>query len=569
MVRHHPNEHERFSTATKAHAQEMEELLDHRTKEMKKEWDKLDSGWEALESKLNETGMSMLSSIQPSIVSLNVGGLDLNIARSVLRKKGEASSSSWTLGDLFEGCVWDKRLPRSEDGRIVLDESPVCVEELLHDGGSSQRSGNNNLPDDEKPYIGYVASALGLDLGMKVTGGSTTLQRHEIGQLTAIMQRWCPGRPRGMELLYRASRDDWSGDAFHARCGDDSPSTISLFRVKAQGANTSDSVVGGFSDVPWTARWGGFQGADSPGSFLFMLKDGNEGSHAVQPSKWGPKRGCTGVVICDPGIGPRFGSSMDLGELGDTKTLWVRNGTYDIPAGHPFLSLHGRAIADIEVFRVHQTLATFPTPPTVTGLIDCAAYFEASAMSAEEHENDVYRFGTSIAESLKDERAALHMAQRELVKANTMAAASVKALAAVYGPHTAAGVEDRVVELSVRGPRKTERMTTLLSTLQACSVLAARLDEANWPDTEEDKDAHGRRVIKDCSPLVFSKVLDVLRMKKREAWAGDDKMVGAAVLVAIKAADRAPFEEFVNMYFPGCESFVMDSVKFLDGPSGS
>ncbi|CAN0543465.1 unnamed protein product, partial [Ectocarpus sp. 8 AP-2014] len=57
--------------------------------------------------------------------------------------------------------------------------------------------------------------------------------------------------------------------------------------------------------------------------------------------------------------------------------------------------------------------------------------------------------------------------------------------------------------------------------------------------------------------------------KKREAWAGDDSKIGAAVLVAMKAADRAPFEEFVNMYFPACESFVMDSVKFLDGPNGS
>ncbi|CAM9484067.1 unnamed protein product [Ectocarpus sp. 4 AP-2014] len=120
----------------------------------------------------------MVSSIQPSIVRLNVGGRDLNIARSVFRKTDEASSSSWTLGDLLEGCVWDKRLPRSGDDRVVLDESPVCVEELLCDGASKNRPGNSNLSDDEKPYIGYVASALGLDLGMKVAGGSTTPQPH-------------------------------------------------------------------------------------------------------------------------------------------------------------------------------------------------------------------------------------------------------------------------------------------------------------------------------------------------------------------------------------------------------
>ncbi|CAN0546804.1 unnamed protein product, partial [Ectocarpus sp. 12 AP-2014] len=219
---------------------------------MKKEWDKLDSGWEDLESKMSEAGMSMVSSIQPSIVRLNVGGLDLNIARSVFRKTGEASSSSWTLGDILEGGLWDKRLPRSEDGRIVLDESPLCVEKLLCNSTSSKRSGNITLPDDEKPYIGYVASALGLGVGMKVTGGSTTLQPHEIGQLTATMQGWCPGRPGGLALLYRASRDGWTGDAFHARCGDDSPSTISLYRIYAQGTNTNDNVVGGFSSVPWT-----------------------------------------------------------------------------------------------------------------------------------------------------------------------------------------------------------------------------------------------------------------------------------------------------------------------------
>ncbi|CBJ28933.1 conserved unknown protein [Ectocarpus siliculosus] len=238
---------------------------------MKKEWDTLDSGWEALESKISQAGMSMVSSIPPSFVRLNVGGLDVNIARSVFRKTGEASSSSWTLGDLFEGCVWDKRLPRSEDGRIVLDASAVCVEELLCDGASSKRSGNNNLPVDEKPYIGGVASALGLCVGMKVTGGSTILQLHEAERLTATFLGWCPGRPEGLELLYRASRDGWSGAAFHARCGDDSPFTTSLFRIKVESNEDSYSVVGGFSSVLWTTRSTDDRGVHSPGSFLFML----------------------------------------------------------------------------------------------------------------------------------------------------------------------------------------------------------------------------------------------------------------------------------------------------------
>lgn len=119
--------------------------------------------------------------------------------------------------------------------------------------------------------------------------------------------------------------------------------------------------------------------------------------------------------------------------------------------------------------------------------------------------------------------------------------------------------EDFVIELSVRGTR----MTTLRSTLQACpdSALAARFDEDKWPATEKDVDERGRRMI-DCSPSVFSKVLDVLRMRKRASWAaGSEVCCGdCGARVAVRAGDRAAFEEFVGMYFPGRESFIMDMV---------
>ncbi|CAM9746622.1 unnamed protein product [Ectocarpus sp. 6 AP-2014] len=111
--------------------------------------------------------MSMVSSIQPNMVRLNAGGLDVNIARSVFRKTGEASSSTWTLGDLLEGCVWDKRLPRSRDDHIVLDESPMCVEELLCDG-ASKRPGHASFPEDEQKYLEHASSALGFHVEVGV-----------------------------------------------------------------------------------------------------------------------------------------------------------------------------------------------------------------------------------------------------------------------------------------------------------------------------------------------------------------------------------------------------------------
>ena len=107
---------------------------------------------------MSEAGIFKVSYIMPSVVRLNVGGLDLNIPRSVFEGIREASSSSsWHLGDLFEGGVWDKRLPRAGDGRVVLDESPVCVEELLCDG-ASYSTGNTSLPDDQRPYLAYLST---------------------------------------------------------------------------------------------------------------------------------------------------------------------------------------------------------------------------------------------------------------------------------------------------------------------------------------------------------------------------------------------------------------------------
>ncbi len=198
------------------------------------------------------------------------------------------------------------------------------------------------------------------------------------------------------------------------------------------------------------------------------------------------------------------------------------------------------------------------------GLIDCSAMFNATPMSMEEHEDDLHRFGASIAESLKAERTALHHAQAELQQANARAAASRNAVAAVYGPGVAAGQKDPVVELSVRGPRSTARITTLLSTLQVCpdSVLARRFN-SSWT---ESKDAHGRSVITDCTPTVFSKVLDVLRMRKRVAWAkGIGWQNGVPCRVTVRQADRESFLRYVNMYFVGCETFITDVIQFQRG----
>lgn len=238
------------------------------------------------------------------------------------------------------------------------------------------------------------------------------------------------------------------------------------------------------------------------------------------------------------------------------------HGAYNIPVGCPLVDLNGKMLVEVEVFRVCPPAATSPPPakrartaetdPPVQNTQQCVR----SSHSRDGH-HDQRKFGDDIAGAVMEERVALQQAQTELTNGRDSLEAAARALAAIYGPAVAAGEQDAVVELSVNGTR----MTALRSTLQACpdSALAARFDESKWPTTEKDVDEHGRRII-DCKPSVFSNVLDVLRMRKRESWAGSSKTCGGAVRVVIDAADRDSVEAFINKYFLGSERFIMEMV---------
>eukprot|EP00903_Cladosiphon_okamuranus_P014565 g13509.t1 len=218
---------------------------------------------------------------------------------------------------------------------------------------------------------------------------------------------------------------------------------------------------------------------------------------------------------------------------------------------------NGCSVAEVETFRACPAKMTSPVPSSNLSLTDIPA-FDATKVSTEGgRDDDIRSFGVFVADSLMEEKTALGQAHDELAKASKKAAMSASALATVYGPEVAAGKQDAGVELSVRGTR----MTTLRSTLQACpdSALATQFDEDKWPATEKDLDERGRRVM-NCSPSVFSKVLDVLRMRERSAWDSSVAYAERRVRVVVKVADRAAFEEFVGMYFPGCDDFIMEHV---------
>eukprot|EP00752_Nemacystus_decipiens_P018456 g16546.t1 len=513
MLRLQSNEKQTFSTTLKASAQETEAALRRRRSDMDQAWDDIDQGWKDLQQGMTEIGITKPSGASDGMVRLNVGGSPVNVRRSVLDgKPGRSSPSARTLGDLFQ-AQWDKRLPVDKDGRYVLDESPIVVKHLIHAllRESSAAEGARELPADEEPYLPFVACALDLmTSGVEISGGSTILGSAESGSSKAALQDWFPGET--LELLYRATRDGWSPGTFRARCGNSSR-TISLFQV---GNSVDASVVGGFSTTAWghdTHINEDFH-SPSPGAFIFMLKDGSR--RWLQPVKWGIKSGCESfAVFKSTGNGPCFGresiASCDLGSCsfpsGTFRTLRTANHHYNIPAGSAILNLNGQTVSEIEVFRVSPSAKAASPPKAEVSTIDAKSE-DSAVVTPIQGKDDLRNFGFLIADSLMEERMTLRDAEAELRRARAAVSATANALEAVYGPDIAAGKEDPVIELSVRGAR----VTTLSSTLQLCpdSALATRFDETKWPAHEKDVDEHGRRVV-DCCPAVLSKVLDVLR----------------------------------------------------------
>ena len=565
MRRVQKNERDVFSRTLTASSQELEAALRQTRREMDRAWERIDEGWKDLQPRMTATGIIEPSDANEGTVRLNVGGSQVNVRRSALTGKQGWAASGWALGVLFE-AVWDRRLPVDADGRLVLDESPAVVKFLVRalltgaPGGQYMRGfGPHLIAADEKPLLPFVARALGLSdpIAMAVLGGSAILGPAVSGTSRAALEDWFPGET--LELKYRATRNGWTSAAFHSKC-DDSPRTATLFQV---GVGQSASVVGGYSSVPWSGESGHKR---SPGAFLFVLKDGTGGgqqSDPHQPAKWGIKHGnASSAVFRGAYCGPYFGqdpASLTSVLKGSPGILQITNGRYDIPTGSTVLQLNGQTVSEIEVFRVCPMAAAAPTPKAASSAPDDESSDAPAAMHVEGEDDFVRKFGVSIAGSLMEEHTALRDAEVELRRASAKVSAAAIALESAYGPGIPAGNEDPVVELSVRGTR----MTTLRSTLQVCpdSALAARFDETRWPANEKDVDEHGRRVI-DCSPSVFSKVLDVLRVRKRIEWAAAKPR--PTVRVAVKAVDREAFEEFVNMQFPGCESFVIDYIDFLE-----
>ena len=573
MNRRSTNEKATFTASTAAHNNEVQAALSNRRAEMDSEWDSLDKSWTKFERRMNAIGVTKPVALDAYVARLNVGGLPMNFRPSQLKSTTHKNTMEWALAALYDGG-WDSRVPRDKDGRIFLDESPTIFQHLFNKQLKASAMPQttvisrdvtfpNSIAADQLSYLSHDSNDLGFKI-VRVVGGSTVLTEDELQKFAVQVRSWCPGDPQRLELIYRGSRDGLTADAFHAKCTDESPSTITLVKVNHRGTDSDSSVIGGFSSVFWVPTgnhkhvyhgddsdnedtW--YDEKDSPHAFVFLVKDGysTEGQE-YQPVRWILPRSS---IYCGEKLGPDFGDGGFEVAFSPCQLFLgcdIANTTEDEVT--ELLSLNKENVSEIEVYRVCNEIA-IPAVSDESGVTE--------VLAAEHVDNDRL-FGASIAGVFMEERILLNDAQDELTLAEQRVKVATYALTVMYGPDIASGKPDPLVELNVRG----SKMTTLRSTLRACpeSALAARFDEGKGPSDGKDFG------VIDCRPSSFSKVLDVLRMRKRAGcYLGDpqEKVVEENTgRVTISSGDSESFQEFVGMYFPDCKDFVMDVVEFQE-----
>ena len=130
---------------------------------------------------------------------------------------------------------------------------------------------------------------------VEVTNVDSVLLDRWYEDLVAMLR--CPGSESvRLELLFRASRDGHTPQAFHQRCDNQGPTVVV---AKSQGGH----LFGGFTEVSWDSS---NQWKQCGQSFLFRLS----GPGNVQPSKHPIKKnGNVNGISCINTTGPAFGGS--------------------------------------------------------------------------------------------------------------------------------------------------------------------------------------------------------------------------------------------------------------------
>ena len=150
------------------------------------------------------------------------------------------------------------------------------------------------------------------------------------------------GSTKGV-LLYRASRDGFTADAFHSRC-DEKENTITIV------LNNSKCVFGGYASASWNS-FGGY--IYDPKAYIYSLR-ANGISHKYKFMVKNAQKALYGNLD----FGPTFGNDIDICNKSNVLHSCSNFGdSYNVPElnSNIYLGLQKWLTIEIEVFQIKLT----------------------------------------------------------------------------------------------------------------------------------------------------------------------------------------------------------------------
>eukprot|EP01052_Picozoa_sp_SAG31_P032813 SAG31_NODE_3637_length_4035_cov_1.699695_2_plen_723_part_00 len=289
------------------------------------------------------------------IVDLDANGEKMSVKRSTLMLCEESA-----LARKFDDAVWNQDdgddsddSDDSEGDSVMIEQSAYCFGKIVN----QLRLRAIMLPDEPLPpppsvveheqknfqrVVAYYFPGVEDFILTAPRMDSTIASSEQQAQLI----EWLSDAPSDMKLLYRASRDGWSGRQFHAKCDNQGP-TLTIIKC------TGGYIFGGFLDASWVSNNQPIASAGK--AFLFTLNNPVGLAPTKMPVTHASQAGGNNNIY-----GPCFGTNYDMcvaDSANSNSNSYTNVGSaYQLPHGqvaNSFLTgAYNYQAAEVEVFRV-------------------------------------------------------------------------------------------------------------------------------------------------------------------------------------------------------------------------
>jgi len=234
----------------------------------------------------NNTQSSSLSA-EEEIVKFNVGGTLFSTSRSTITKRINNISRL----NLLEELITNKVKPTLDENNIIfIDRNPKYFHYILDYLRITDSDYDYHLSTNKQinEYLEHESLFYKLDGLREKLNKSIVLNADQMDELMKLCGF---KRNQKFSLLYRATLDGFSANAFHLKC-DNHINTLTIIK-------TVDSYVfGGYTEAAWSSR-DSFK-ADS-NAFLFSLINDEKQSRILKCKM--PQY----AIECNSNLGPTFG----------------------------------------------------------------------------------------------------------------------------------------------------------------------------------------------------------------------------------------------------------------------